>query len=428
MAMLTSMSSVLRSLCLCMLLLGTSAWAQFRVEVKGVGATQIPVAIPVFRGEREGPQPVSAIVQADLSRSGLFRSMQADSPQLDESTPPDLGPFRSAAADALVVGSVRPVANGKFEVRFRLWDVVRARDLGGQSFTTAAADLRLAAHRVADYVYEKLTGERGVFSTRIAYVTKAMGKYTLWVADADGENARSALESTAPIISPTWSADGRRLAYVSFESRKPVIYVHDVAQGRRRLIANFRGSNSAPAWSPDGKTLAITLTQDGTSQLYTIGADGGAPRRLTESAGIDTEPVYSPDGRTIFFVSDRGGSPQIYKMAATGGEPQRVTFEGSYNISPSISPDGRWLAYIARVGGLFRLHAMDLHAGTVHPVTDSSADEQPSFAPNGRLIVYATRIGEKEALMATTIDGATKTRIAGQPGDIREPDWGPLVP
>lgn len=416
------------TLCLGALFFATLASAQFRVEVKGVGATQIPVAVTAFRSERESPQPLSAIVEADLERSGLFRRTQVDSPQLDESTPPDLGPFRSAAADALVVGSVRPAAGAKFEVRFRLWDVVRARDLGGHAFTTTAADLRLAAHRVADYVYEKLTGEKGVFSTRIAYVTRATGKYTLWVADADGENARSALESTAPIISPSWSADGQRLAYVSFESRKPVIYVHDVAQGRRRLIANFRGSNSAPAWSPDGKMLAITLTQDGTSQLYTIGADGGTPRRLTQSAGIDTEPVYSPDGGTIFFVSDRGGSPQIYRMPATGGEPQRVTFEGSYNISPSISPDGRWLAYISRVGGLFRLHAMDLHAGQVHAVTDSSSDEQPSFAPNGRLIIYATRIGEKEALVATTIDGATKTRIAGQPGDIREPDWGPLVP
>ena len=208
------------------------------------------------------------------------------------------------------------LADGRCDVRFRLWDVVRGQDLGGQSYAVAVADLRLAAHRIADFIYEKLTGEKGVFSTRIAYVTKAANRYNLWVADSDGENAQSALASAEPIISPAWSASGTQLAYVSFESRKPVVYVHEVASGKRRLIANFRGSNSAPAWSPDGRTLAVTLSRDGGSQLYTIDANGGEPRRLTQSAGIDTEPIYSPDGRSIYFVSDRGGAPQIYRMPA----------------------------------------------------------------------------------------------------------------
>jgi len=392
-----------------------------------VGTTQIPVAIATFQAEQESPQKVSAVILADLERSGLFRRIDAASPAMDESTRPDLGPFRVRGAEALAVGSVRRLRDGRFDLRYRLWDVIRARDLGGQSYAATAGDLRLAAHRISDQVYEKLTGEKGVSSTRIAYVTRSAGKYTLWVADADGENARSAFVSPASIISPAWSADGAKLAYVSFESRKPVVYVHDVATGQRRLIANFRGSNSAPAWAPNGRTLAITLTQDGGSQLYTIDANGGAPRRLTESSGIDTEPVYSADGRAIYFVSDRGGSPQIYRMPARGGAPERVTFEGSYNISPALSPDGRWLAYISRMSGMFRLHAMELETGRVHAVTDTAADEQPSFAPNGRLIIYATRIGDRESLMTTTLDGKFKTPIAGQPGDIREPDWGPFV-
>ncbi len=402
------------------------ALAQFRVEVTGVGLTQLPIAIVPFRGEAAAPQKIAAIVQADLERSGQFRGIDAAGTALDETSRPDVTPWRQKGADSLAVGSVTRLADGRYDVRFRLWDVVRGQDLGGQSYAVPAADLRLAAHRIADYIYEKLTGEKGVFSTRIAYVTKAGNRYNLWVADADGENAQSALASTEPIISPAWSANGSRLAYVSFESRKPVVYVHDVATGKRRLIANFRGSNSAPAWSPDGRTLAVTLSRDAGSQLYTIDANGGEPRRLTQSAGIDTEPCYSPDGRSIYFVSDRGGAPQIYRMPSTGGNPERVTFTGSYNISPAVSPDGRWLAYISRIGGAFKLQVMELGSSTVHSLTDTTADESPSFAPNGRLLVYATRQNGKEALMTTTLDGKIKARLAGQGGDIREPDWGPF--
>ena len=403
------------------------ALAQFRVEVTGVGLTQLPIAIAPFRGEPQSPQKLAAIVQADLERSGQFRGVDASGPQLDETSRPDVALWKQKQADSLVTGSVTRLADGRFDVRFRLWDVVRGQDLGGQGFTVSSSDLRLVAHRIADYVYEKLTGERGIFSTRITYVTKAGKRYSLWIADADGENAQSALSSPEPIISPAWSPDGRQVAYVSFESRKPVVYVHEVASGRRRLVANFRGSNSAPAWSPDGSQLAVTLTRDGGSQLYLINAQGGEPRRLMQSSGIDTEPVFSSDGRTIFFVSDRGGAPQIYKVSATGGSAQRVTFSGNYNISPSISPDGRSLAYISRVGGSFKLHVMDLESGSVAAITDTTADENPSFAPNSRLIVYATLQQGRESLMTTTLDGKIKARLAGQGGDIREPDWGPFL-
>src|SRR3954452_20192667 len=306
------------------------ALAQFRVEVTGVGLTQLPIAVVPFRGEAGAPQKIAAIVQADLERSGQFRAIDpAGAPELDETSRPDLTPWRQKTADALAVGSASRLADGRYDVRFRLWDVVRGQELAGGGFQVVAADLRLAAHRIADLIYEKLTGEKGVFSTRIAYVTKAGPRYNLWVADADGENAQSALASPEPVISPAWSANGTQLAYVSFESRKPVVYVHEVASGRRRLLANFRGSNSAPAWAPDGRTLAVTLSREGGSQLYSIDAGGGEPRRLLQSSAIDPEPVFSPDGRSIYFTSDRGGSPQIYRVAATGGSPERVTFTGT---------------------------------------------------------------------------------------------------
>jgi TolB protein len=404
------------------------ASAQFRVEVSGVGLTQLPIAIATFRGDDASPQKIGAIIRADLERSGQFRAVDATGVVMDEVARPDVSVWRQKGADSLVTGSVTRLADGRFDVRFRLWDVVKSQgqDLGGQSFAVTQADLRLAAHRISDVVYEKLTGEKGAFSTRIAYVTKAAQRYNLWVADADGENAQSALASPEPIISPAWSPNGAQLAYVSFESRKPVVYAHDVATGKRRLIANFRGSNSAPVWSPDGHTMAVTLSRDGGSQLYTIDVNGGEPRRLTKSDSIDTEPAFSPDGRHIYFVSDRGGAPQIYRMPVGGGNADRVTFTGGYNISPAISPDGRWLAYISRVNGAFKLHVMELATGTTNAVTDTTADESPSFAPNGRLIVYATQQQGREALMTTTLDGKIKARLGGQSGDIREPDWGPF--
>ncbi len=408
------------------LVMALPAMAQFRVEVSGIGMTQLPIAIAAFRGDDAAPQKIGAIVQADLERSGQFRGLDAAGVALDELSRPDLSPWRQKGADSLVAGSVTRLADGRFDVRFRLWDVARAQDLGGQSFAVTQGDLRLSAHRIADFVYEKLTGDKGVFSTRIAYVTKAGQRFNLWVADSDGENAQSALASSEPIISPAWSPNGGQLAYVSFESRKPVVYTHDVGSGKRRLLANFRGSNSAPAWSPDGRSLAVTLSREGGSQLYVMDAAGGEPRRLAQSASIDTEPAFSPDGRSIYFVSDRGGSPQIYRMPAAGGNAERVTFTGSYNISPALSPDGRWLAFVSRVNGAFKLHVMELASGATNAITDTGADESPSFAPNSRLITYATQIQGRETLMTTTVDGKLKTRLAGQSGDIREPDWGPF--
>lgn len=410
-----------------MLAVSIPALAQFRVEVSGVGLTQMPISVATFRGEAQAPQKIGAIVKADLERSGVFRSIDTGGVPMDESTRPDLLQWRQKGADSLVTGSVTPLADGRFDVRLRLWDVVRGQDLGGQSYAVTSGDLRLSAHRISDFVYEKLTGEKGIFSTRIAYVTKAGPRFTLWVADADGENAQSALASPEPIISPAWSPNGTQLAYVSFESRKPVIYAHDVSTGKRRLLANFRGSNSAPAWSPDGRQIVATLSRDGGSQLYALDASGGEPRRLTQSSSIDTEPAFSPDGKYIYFVSDRGGAPQIYRMSASGANPERVTFAGNYNISPAISPDGRWLAYISRVGGAFKLQLMELAGGAVTQITDTSADESPSFAPNSRLIVYATQQQGRESLMTTTLDGKIKARLAGANGDIREPDWGPFA-
>jgi TolB protein len=402
------------------------AWAQFKVDVSGVGLTQVPIAIATFKGEELAPQKTSAILLADLERSGQFRGISNLGMNLDELSRPDHALLRQKSADALVAGSSTRLADGRYEVRAKLWDVVTGQERGDYRETVAAADLRLSAHRLADWVYEKLTGEKGVFATRIAYITKTSGKYSLWIADSDGENAQSALTSSEPIISPSWSPKGNQLAYVSFESRKPVIYVHELATGKRKVIANFKGSNSAPAWSPDGRSLLATLSRDGGSQLYLIDVASGEAKRLTQNSGIDTEPSFSQDGSKIYFVSDRGGSPQIYKMNSSGSGAERVTFGGSYNISPALSPDGRWLTFISRVGGQFKVQVMNLSTGQSISITETTADERPSFAPNSKLIVYATVLQGREALMTSTLDGKIKARLAGQSGDIREPAWAPF--
>ena len=405
-----------------------AAQAQFRVEISGIGASQIPVAIAPFRDEDRAAVPISQVIRADLERSGLFRIVPASGEAIDELSRPDFPGWRNRGADALAGGSATRLADGRHDLRYRLWDVVKGADLLGQSLAVPREDLRRAAHRIADEIYQKLTGERGIFSTRIAFVSKSAGRYTLFVADADGEGARVAISGGDPIISPAWSPDGNELAYVSFESGKPAVYVQDVASGRRRVVANFRGSNSAPAWSPDGTHLAVTLTRDGNSEIYVMNRQGDGLRRLTQSPSIDTEAAWSADGRSIYFVSDRGGGPQVYRMGTDGGGVERVTFQGSYNISPAPSPDGRYLAYINRGGGnSFRLQLLDLGSGTVTALSDTNDDESPSFAPNSRMIIYASRSGGRDVLMTTTIDGRVKARLSPPQVDVREPVWGPFL-
>jgi TolB protein len=408
------------------LLAATLAQAQLSIEITGAGANRIPVAIANFAGDPAAAQVVTATVRADLERSGLFKLVDPGGSTLDENAQVNFADWKGRGADALAAGSLTRGGDGRMEARFRLYDTQKQVALGGAVFVTGNDQLRAAGHRIADYIYEKLTGEKGVFSTRIAYVVKSGGQFRLQIADADGQGAATALSSTEPIISPVWSPDGSKLAYVSFEKKKPVIYVHSLASGQRQVVANFKGSNSAPAWSPDGRKLAVVLSKDGNSQIYSVNADGTGVQRLTNSPGIDTEPRYAPDGGTIYFTSDRGGSPQIYRMSASGGDAQRVTFDGTYNVSPRPSADGKTLAFISRRDGRFQLAVMDLASRQVQVLTDSNKDESPSFAPNSRMILIATEIGGRGVLSAVSSDGRIKQRLSIAAGDVREPAWGPF--
>jgi len=422
------MRFVFRSILLLLALACTGAQAQLSIEITGGGANQIPIGIMRFAGEEILSQRISDIVEADLQRSGRFRMLFAGNvdPPPAEVAQVNYADWKNRSADAVVIGSVARLADGRFEARFRLLDVPKQTQIGGVAFTLSAQQVRTTAHRIADVIYEKLTGDRGVFSTRIAYVVKQGNRFELQIADADGAGAQTALASREPIMSPSWSPDGTRLAYVSFENKKPVVYVHSLVSGQRQAVANFKGSNSAPAWSSDGKQLAVVLSKDGGSQIYLISADGSNPRRITNSASIDTEPFFAPGGDAIYFTSDRGGSPQIYRMSTTGGDATRVTFDGSYNVSPRVSGDGKTLIYIARDGGRFQLKSLDLASRQSQLLTDGQHDESPSFAPNGKMILYATQTNNRGSLAAVSSDGRVKQRLSVQAADVREPAWGPF--
>ena len=407
-----------------------AARAQFRLDIVGVGARQIPLAVAAFSDEAASGVAVAQVIRNDLERSGVFRTFIADA-ALNERSTVSLSEWKAKGADALVAGSVSRLADGRMDVRFKLWDTVRNEELLGQSKVVLQADLRLAAHRIADEIQLLLTGEKGVNATRIVYVLKVGKRYNLQVADADGESVRIALASDEPIISPAWSPDGTQLAYVSFETQKAVVWVQTVATGARRMVANFRGSNSAPAWSPDGRQLAMTLSSEGLAQIFTMPAAGGTPTRLMRNGAIDTEAVYAPDGRSLYFVSDRGGGPQIYRLpitaaGAAAGGAERITFSSSYNVSPAISPDGKLLAYITRQGGSHKLVTQELASGAVMPLSETTDDESPSFAPNGRQILYASTIRGADVLLTTSLDGKIKTRLVSSGADVREPAWGPF--
>jgi TolB protein len=411
-------------LMLALVLAALPAKAVMTIEIIGGANNKLPVAILPFTVQQPGAMNPGDVVTSDLGGSGYFRVLDPKG----ATSPPDpqslaLADWKGRGADAVVIGQVLPAPGGRVEVRFWLFDAVRQSQLAALAYTTTPAGLRAVAHKISDQVHEKLLGEPGPYSGRIAYILKRGKRYELQVADADSQNAMTVAASSEPLISPAWSPDGQKLAYVSFEDKKPVVYVQSLADGSRRAVAKFRGSNSAPAWSPDGKMLAVALSKDETSQIYLLQLDSGQLRRFTRGGALDTEATFSPDGQYIYFTSDRGGSPQIYRASVDSGEVSRITFEGGYNVSPTLSPDGKTLAFVHRRDGRFHVAVMDLASRQMQVLTDTLHDESPSFAPNGRLLLYATLVNGRGVLATVSVDGRIKQRLS-QSGDLREPNWG----
>lgn len=408
----------------------TAAQAALEIDVDGgnVGAT--PIAIVPFVTPPGLGFDVAQIIDADLVRSGLFRSL----PRTDmlekpsEPTKIDYRNWRAVGMENLVIGSI--TRNGQsIVVRFFLMDATRGLQLLGFDMPAVTPDqLRVVSHQIADLIYEKLTGVKGYFNTQIAYVT-ASGfgpgrRFELVVADADGYNPRSIATSREPLLSPAWSPDGKKLAFVGYERGRSSIFVHTLATGDLKKVVSEKGINGAPAWTPDGSKMVVTLSFETNPDIYLIDLATGNRRRLTDHYGIDTEAAVSPDGMQVAFTSDRGGTPQIYLMSINGGEPRRLTFQGRQNLRPRYSPDGKSLMVVNAEGGRYTIASVDLQTGATRTLTDGPQDESPSYAPNGSVVMYATSGRGNPELATVTTDGRVRQRLR-QPGEVSQPAWGP---
>jgi TolB protein len=420
----------------CLLVAALPLRAELRIEIVGGVAKPVPIAIVPFGWQGNGPVPfdVAGLVARDLASTGRFEPLpEKDLVQRPTTgTEVDFRDWKMLGVEAVVIGRLLETAPGEYLIQFQLFDVLRGQQLLGYRLPAPAAGLRLGAHRTADMIYEKLTGVAGIFSTRIAYVTATQkgGKpdlFRLIVADADGANEQIMVESREPIMSPSWSPDGRKLAYVSFENKVAEIYVQTLRSGTRQKVSSRAGVNGSPAWSPDGRLLALTLSRgEGNLDLFTLDLASQVLTRLTDQRSIETEAAWSVDGRSIYFTSDRAGGPQIYRIPAEGGSAQRITFEGGYNARPRVSPDGKRLALVTNDRGNYRIATFDLERGFTQVLTDGRQDESPSFAPNGETLIYATRAGGRGVLATVSVDGRVRQRIPAVEGDVREPAWSPF--
>ena len=415
---------IVRWLVLCLLLLAAPARAELNIEITGAGEHQTPLALVRFAGDPLLAQSLLEVIGNDLSRTGLFTLIDPAG-----KLPHAVSEVRAAewaGVETLLLGSIQEVDGEQLAVKFSLFDVVRNAELMAQVVTAKRAHARAIAHRIADMVYERLTGSAGVFSTRIVYVNRDQGTYRLVVSDSDGYGEQSLLTSKEPIMSPAWSPDGRQIAYVSFEKQRAMVYVQALDSAQRRLVADFPGSNSAPVWSPDGKQLALVLTRDGSSNLYLMGSRGQGVRRITEGYAIDTEPAFAVDGQSLLFTSDRGGSPQVYRLSLADETVTRLTFESGSAFSPRVSPDGKGFVFSLFKDGVFYIAVQDFETGQAQILTTGGWEKKPSFAPNGKMILFATEAMGRGILATVSSDGRVKQKMVAQRGDIREPMWGPF--
>lgn len=416
-----------------LMLLAAQAQADLTIEITRGSDRATPIAIVPFGDDGETlPEDVAQVISDNLERSGQFDTLSRETmisrPTRSEAV--NYRDWRAVDSDYLVVGEVNREGGG-YRVQYELLDVYGEKRLLGEYITSNTEQLRRTAHHISDKIYEALTGVRGAFSTKIAYVT-AQGegensRYGLYVADADGRNSEEILNSSQPILSPAWSPDAGKLAYVSFESERPAIYIQDLASSQRIKATSFSGINGAPDWSPDGRKLAMSLSKDGQPEIYVMNIADRSFQRLTNNSAIDTEPNWAPDGQSLLFTSDRSGGPQLYRYDIASGEAERITFTGNYNARGRFAPDGDSIFLIHRTGNGYQVARQDLDTDRLTTLTDSRVDESPSVAPNGSMVIFATQQGNSGVLGAVSADGRASFRLPAEQGDVREPAWSPFL-
>ncbi|CAM5243438.1 Tol-Pal system beta propeller repeat protein TolB [Rhodanobacter lindaniclasticus] len=411
-----------------------AAQSPLTVDIVGGVKTATPIVVVPFAQQGGAPlsTDVADVMRNDFNRSGKFRSLArsdiVETPA--QGSEIKFATWRLLKQDYIVVGRIADAGNGTLNVTYELWDVNKQQELLGGTFTTPAGDLRSVAHRMADKIYQKITGVRGAFWTRIAYVTSVgLGNnttYSLIVADSDGYNPQVAVRSRESLLSPAWSPDGSSIAYVSFEDGNSSIRIQNILTGARQLVSARKGINGAPSWSPDGKKLAVSLSYVGNPEIFVIDLASHQETRLTNSLSIDTEPVWAPDGQSIYFTSDRSGRPQIYQVAASGGTPQRITFQGQYNAKASVSYDGKQIAMVQGGGNVYRIVIQDQSLGGQQRfISPGPLDDSVSFAPNASMLLYSATEGSRGVLYSVSSDGMVRDRLRLAEGNVQEPAWGP---
>jgi TolB protein len=399
----------------------TNAYAVLDLELTQGVNSATPIAITSFNNDI-----LHDVISKDLKNSGKFSIAEAT----DESSPFNYNFWQQKKVNDVVTGDVQSTGGNAYTVTFALHDSYGRKVLLAGSFNVKESELHTLAHHISDLVYQKLTGDRGIFSTKIAYVaverSEGSAKYQLMVSDIDGFNAKALLTSDQPIMSPSWSPDGKQIAYVSFEGKRAAIYRQNVASGARSIVTNYPGINGAPAWSPDGSKMALVLTETGYPKIYTLNLASNKLDQLTSDWYLDTEPNFAPDGKSIIFTSNRGGTPQIYRVILENKKIERVSFKGNYNARPSYSADAKYIVMLHQDQNGFNIAAQDVNSGRISVLTKSGNDESPSVAPNGKMVAYATNSGGKGILGLVSIDGSVKLLLPEQSGEVEEPAWSPF--
>ncbi len=419
---------------LLLLWLASTSHAELVIEITQGMDNPTAIAVVPFSWQGPGapPEDLSQVVHDDLARSGLFAPVSRTDMLSLPSKESEVfyRDWRAIDAQYLLIGRV--YGGETMRIEYELYDVLRQNQVYLATEQGSPNEARMLGHRVADTVYEQLTGIPGAFSTRLLYVSVTPnpgGKdfFRLTLADSDGARPIVLLESREPVLAPTWSPDGKEIAYVSFETSRPAIYRQNLETGQREQLTNFQGLNGSPAWSPDGNSMAMVLSKDGSPDIYLLDLASKRLTRLTRHYAIDTEPTWMPDGNSILFTSDRGGRPQIYRYDLKSGLTERVTYEGSYNARARVAQDGRNMVLVHQKAGQFHIAVMDLQRNRLQILTSTELDESPSIAPNGSMILYGTKFANRGILAAVSVDGGVKFRLPAREGDVREPAWSPYM-